>query len=76
MKRVIITLLALTLLTGIKTNSSTQQVPVVGGYQLLTLPREYEHLKVKDARIRGGVATIRITGELSVAGVCDEPRIE
>jgi hypothetical protein len=54
--------------------------------ELLALPREYdsrlqnywfgEKLKVRDVAIRGGVATIRITGQLFVAGVCDEPRIE
>jgi hypothetical protein len=54
--------------------------------ELLALPRDYdehlknywfgEGLKVADVSIRGGVATIRITGQLAVAGVCDEPRIE
>ena len=32
-------------------------------------------LKVASATIRKGTATIKITGQLSVAGVCDEPRI-
>jgi spore germination protein GerM len=32
-------------------------------------------LKVASATIRNGTATIKITGQLSVAGVCDEPRI-
>ena len=54
--------------------------------ELLALPREYDEnlknywfgkgLKVKDVSLRGGLATIRITGQLFVAGVCDEPRIE
>jgi spore germination protein GerM len=32
-------------------------------------------LKVQSAKISKGTATIRITGQLPVAGVCDEPRI-
>ncbi|HEX8353365.1 MAG TPA: GerMN domain-containing protein, partial [Pyrinomonadaceae bacterium] len=54
--------------------------------ELLSVPREYEgglgnywhgeNLRVQSAVIRGGVATIRIRGRVSVAGVCDAPRIE
>jgi hypothetical protein len=54
--------------------------------ELLSMPREYEgrlsnswhgrNLKVRTVTLRAGVATIRITGELFVAGVCDAPRIE
>lgn len=54
--------------------------------ELLSVPREYEgrlsnswwgrNLRVKTVSLRAGVATIRITGELFVAGVCDIPRIE
>ncbi len=54
--------------------------------ELLSVPREYdarlgnywfgENLRVRDASVRGGTATIRITGTLFVAGICDEPRIE
>lgn len=54
--------------------------------ELLAVPHEYEgrlgnywwgeNLKVRDASIRRGTATIRISGKLYVAGVCDEPRIE
>jgi Aspartic acid proteinase inhibitor/Sporulation and spore germination len=54
--------------------------------ELLSMPREYEgrlgnywygeNLKVSGVALRGGTATIRITGRLYVAGVCDEPRIE
>lgn len=54
--------------------------------ELLAVPREYEgslgnywfgeNLRVQSATLSGGVATIRIRGRLSVAGVCDEPRIE
>lgn len=54
--------------------------------ELLSVPHEYEGglgnywwgegLKVRDASVRRGTATIRISGKLFVAGVCDEPRIE
>lgn len=54
--------------------------------ELLSIPHEYEgqltnswwgkNLSVQNVSIRGGVATIRITGDLYVAGICDEPRIE
>lgn len=33
-------------------------------------------LRVQTVSLRNGTALIRITGELAVAGVCDEPRIE
>jgi hypothetical protein len=34
------------------------------------------NLKVRSVSIVNGTATIRLSGELSVAGICDEPRIE
>ena len=53
---------------------------------LLATPRESEgglgnywqgeNLRVQSASVRAGVATIRIRGNVYVAGVCDEPRIE
>ena len=56
--------------------------------ELLSLPQEHSdegrqlgnywrgtNLQVKSVATRAGTATIFITGELSVAGVCDEPRI-
>jgi hypothetical protein len=54
--------------------------------ELLSLPHEYEGglsnfwwgdgLKVRGVTIRAGTATIRLSGRVYVAGVCDEPRIE
>jgi len=54
--------------------------------ELLSTPRESEgglgnywhgeRLRVTGATISRGTATIRITGQVFVAGVCDEPRIE
>ena len=54
--------------------------------ELLSVPHEYEgglgnywfgeNLRVSGATLAGGTATIRITGKVFVAGVCDEPRIE
>ena len=54
--------------------------------ELLSMPREYEgglgnywfgeRLRVTGATVSRGTATIRITGKVFVAGVCDEPRIE
>lgn len=56
--------------------------------ELLIIPQDYDknpdlhnywkgdNLKVASAVIKNGVATIKITGELSVAGICDEPRIK
>jgi spore germination protein GerM len=54
--------------------------------ELLSIPREYEgrlsnswwgrNLKLRSVSLRAGVATIRITGDLLLAGVCDQPRIE
>jgi sporulation and spore germination protein len=35
-----------------------------------------QNLKLTSVSIRGNTATIRISGEVYVAGVCDEPRIE
>lgn len=54
--------------------------------ELLVIPHDYnqqlgnywwgENLKVKSVSLRGGVATIKISGNGPyVAGVCDEPRI-
>jgi hypothetical protein len=54
--------------------------------ELLSIPHEYDghllnywwgkSLKVKSVTLRGGTATIQITGRINVAGVCDEPRIQ
>lgn len=54
--------------------------------ELLSMPREYEgdlgnywfgeRLRVTGATISRGTATIRIAGQVFVAGICDEPRIE
>jgi hypothetical protein len=54
--------------------------------ELLSMPHEYEgglgnywygeRLRVTGATVSRGTATIRITGRVYVAGVCDEPRIE
>jgi spore germination protein GerM len=54
--------------------------------ELLSIPRKYEgrlsnswwgrNLKLRTVSLRAGVATIRIDGDLLVAGVCDQPRIE
>ncbi len=54
--------------------------------ELLAIPREYEGglgnfwqgegLSVQSVAVRSGVATIRIKGNVYVAGVCDAPRIE
>jgi Aspartic acid proteinase inhibitor/Sporulation and spore germination len=54
--------------------------------ELLSVPHDYEgrlgnywygeNLKVSGVVLRGGTATIHITGKLYVAGICDEPRIE
>ncbi len=54
--------------------------------ELLSVPHEYEgglgnywqgeRLRVRGVSLRRGTATIRISGRLFVAGVCDEPRIE
>src|ERR1051325_621334 len=54
--------------------------------ELLSMPHEYEgrlgnywfgeNLRVASATVSRGTATIRITGKVFVAGVCDEPRIE
>jgi uncharacterized protein DUF3828/sporulation and spore germination protein len=34
------------------------------------------NLAIKSVSIRNGIATIRISGEVFVAGICDEPRIQ
>src|SRR5215204_3504310 len=54
--------------------------------ELLAVPHEYEgglgnywfgeNLSVQSVQLRSGVATIRIRGNVYVAGVCDAPRIE
>ena len=54
--------------------------------ELLSVPREHgaglgnywwgENLRVRGVAVRGGTATIRISGRLFVAGICDVPRIE
>jgi spore germination protein GerM len=45
-----------------------------GGQQLGNYWRGSD-LKVQSVRLQRGTATIRITGELTVAGICDQPRI-
>ena len=66
---------------------SADAVPLKAAVEeLLSLPREYEgglgnywfgeKLRVESVQLRSGVATIRIRGQVYVAGVCDEPRIE
>jgi hypothetical protein len=66
---------------------SAEAVPLKAAVEeLLTLPREFEgglgnywfgeNLRVESVQLRSGVATIRIRGQVYVAGVCDEPRIE
>jgi len=54
--------------------------------ELLSIPRNYEgrlsnswggrNLKLRTVSLRAGVATIRIDGNLLLAGVCDQPRIK
>ncbi|MET0626170.1 MAG: GerMN domain-containing protein [Pyrinomonadaceae bacterium] len=54
--------------------------------ELLAIPREHEGglgnfwqgegLSVQSVALRSGVATIRIKGNVYIAGVCDAPRIE
>ena len=54
--------------------------------ELLAVPRDYEgglknfwwgeNLSVQSVAIRSGVATIRLKGNVYIAGVCDAPRIE
>ena len=54
--------------------------------ELLTIPREHEgglgnywfgeNLRVQSVSQRAGVATIRIRGNVYIAGICDAPRIE
>ena len=53
--------------------------------ELIAIPHEFNaqlgnyvfgpDLKLKSATIKGGTATIRFSGAISVAGICDEPRI-
>lgn len=57
--------------------------------ELLGMPEEFDNngqalgnywkgteLRLKSVAMKNGVATIKITGQISVAGICDEPRIE
>jgi len=66
---------------------SADAVPLKAAVEeLLTLPRENEgglgnywfgdNLRVQSATVRAGVATVRISGNVFIAGVCDAPRIE
>jgi hypothetical protein len=66
---------------------SADAVPLKAAVEeLLNVPREYEgglgnywfgeNLRVQSATVRAGVATIRISGNVYIAGVCDAPRIE
>ena len=54
----------------------TPQHPSVDGSPNLENFWKGRNLKVRSAFIVNRTATIRLSGELSVAGVCDEPRIE
>jgi Aspartic acid proteinase inhibitor/Sporulation and spore germination len=66
---------------------SANAVPLKAAVEeLLAVPREYEgglgnywfgeNLRVQSATVRAGVATIRLSGNVYIAGVCDAPRIE
>ena len=66
---------------------SANAVPLKAAVEeLLAVPREYEgglgnywfgeNLRVQSVNLRSGVATIRISGNVYIAGVCDAPRIE
>jgi len=66
---------------------SADAVPLKAAVEeLLSIPREYEgglgnywfgeNLSVQSATVRAGVATIRIRGNVYIAGICDAPRIE
>ncbi|HEX8502076.1 MAG TPA: GerMN domain-containing protein [Pyrinomonadaceae bacterium] len=54
--------------------------------ELLAVPHEYEgglgnywygeNLRLESVTLRAGVATVRISGNVYVAGVCDAPRVE
>jgi Aspartic acid proteinase inhibitor/Sporulation and spore germination len=66
---------------------SADAVPLKAAVEeLLSIPREYEgglgnywvgeNLSVQSVALRAGVATIRIRGNVYIAGVCDAPRIE
>jgi hypothetical protein len=74
-------------LVPVKRTVSADAVPLRAAVEeLLTVPREYEgglgnywqgeNLRVQSAAVRAGVATIRISGNVYIAGVCDAPRIE
>jgi spore germination protein GerM len=63
----------------------TQRVLKAALEDLIAIPHEFNpllgnyvfgpDLKLKSATIKGGTATIRFSGAISVAGICDEPRI-
>jgi len=66
---------------------SADAVPLKAAIEeLLAVPREYEgglgnywfgeNLRVQSVAVRAGVATIRIRGNVYIAGICDAPRIE
>ncbi|HEX6185142.1 MAG TPA: GerMN domain-containing protein [Pyrinomonadaceae bacterium] len=74
-------------LVPVTRNVSADAVPLKAAVEeLLSIPREYEgglgnywfgeNLSVQSVAVRAGVATIRIRGNVYIAGVCDAPRIE
>ena len=54
----------------------TPKHPNVDGTSNLENFWKGRNLKVRSVSLVNGTATIRLSGEVSVAGVCDEPRIE
>jgi hypothetical protein len=74
-------------LVPVTRNVSADAVPLKAAVEeLLAIPRQYEgglgnywvgeNLSVQSVVLRAGVATIRIRGNVYIAGVCDAPRIE
>ncbi len=71
-----------------KTIQKTNSPLKIAIQELLAIPADYKEkqelhnywkgndLKVKSVNIKNGMAIIHIVGELVVAGVCDEPRIQ
>ena len=54
----------------LKEPHNSQSLPHLGNYWV------GPGLKLKSVSVKGGLAAIRFTGHVAVAGVCDEPRIE
>jgi spore germination protein GerM len=76
-------------LVSVKRTITSTRTPLRAALnELLSIPPTYKHdarltnywkgrnLRVRDVSIRNGTATIHLTGEVFVAGICDEPRIE